>query len=350
MKRLRFLVILLCVSTILLAQNKKMTLKGECSQLKNGEKLYLLMGPNPVDSAVIKNGKFEFTLKNIQPDEAVIAHKDKEGKTECILLYLDYCNTHVKIEEGTHTTFNTIFMNTTITGNPTDAAVREINDIFLNSKDPGKLYRDSAFIEKLKTVAKRSDLASAYVLRKYNQVFLVNNMQSLIQESLSGMSPAVKESIAAKELQEIYNRKAKLAIGAIAPDFTLNTPDNKPISMHEYIKGKKLILIDFWASWCAPCRKEGENVKAIYEDYHSKGFDVLGVSLDNKLEAWKEAIQKDGITWGQVSDLQGWKTPIAKLYDFSGIPCLYLVDGNGRIVAKNLRGEALRQKVAEICK
>ena len=135
----------------------------------------------------------------------------------------------------------------------------------------------------------------------------------------------------------------------MAPDFTLNTPEEKPLSMYEYVKGKKLVLIDFWASWCGPCRKEGENVKAIYADYKDKGFDVLGVSLDNKLEAWKKAIEDDGIQWGQVSDLKGWATPMTKLYDFNGIPYLVLVDGEGRIVAKNLRGEALRTKVAEIC-
>ena len=83
--------------------------------------------------------------------------------------------------------------------------------------------------------------------------------------------------------------------------------------------------------------------------YKDKGFDVLGISLDNKLDAWKKAIKDDGIEWGQVSDLKGWDTPMTKLYDFSGIPYLLLVDGEGRIVAKNLRGEALRAKVAEIC-
>lgn len=141
----------------------------------------------------------------------------------------------------------------------------------------------------------------------------------------------------------------ELTVGSKAPDFTLNTPDGKAVSLYEFIKGKKLVLIDFWASWCAPCRAEGKNVKALYEKYHDKGFDVLSVSLDSSLEAWKKAIKEDGIEWEQVSDLKGWKTPMMKLYNFQGIPTLYLVDGEGKIVAKNLRGEDLRNKVAEIC-
>lgn len=145
------------------------------------------------------------------------------------------------------------------------------------------------------------------------------------------------------------NNPNGLAVGNKAPDFTLNTPEGKAVSLYEFIKGKKLVLIDFWASWCAPCRAEGKNVKAIYEEYHGKGFDVLGVSLDNKAESWKKAIQEDATPWTYVSDLQGWKTPLLKLYGFNAIPAIYLIDGEGTVIAINLRGEELRAKIAEIC-
>ncbi|MCQ4872318.1 TlpA family protein disulfide reductase [Butyricimonas paravirosa] len=141
----------------------------------------------------------------------------------------------------------------------------------------------------------------------------------------------------------------KLREGMSAPDFTLPTPEGEDISLLKFLENKKLILVDFWASWCAPCRKEGQNIKAIYEKYHAKGFDVLGVSLDNSAEKWKKAIQEDQTPWMHVSDLKGWKTPLLKLYEFKSIPCLYLIDGQGKIVARDLRGEDLRNKIAEIC-
>ena len=349
MKKIILLIFVLCGSVSLFAQSRKMTLKGECSPTRNGEKLYLLQGSEgPCDSAVVEKGKFEFPLKGIQPEEVVIVRVNKDGKQESVLLYLDYCDTYLKLSEETYNLYNTNFIKCTISGNPTDSVVREINDIFLGGTT--WLEKPDIAIEKLRAAAKRHDLASAYALRKYNQFVFEHGLASEVKESLEQMSPTVKMSAAGRELQEHYNRYVRLAPGAIAPDFALNTPGGELLSLHEYIKGKKLVLIDFWASWCAPCRKEGENVKAIYEDYHAKGFDVLGVSLDTKLEAWKKAIEEDGITWGQISDLKGWKTPLTKLYDFLGIPCLYLVDGDGHIVAKDIRGEKLREIVAEFCK
>mgnify|MGYP000639177796 CR=1 FL=1 len=348
MRKIVLLICLLCGSLSLFAQNKKMTLRGECSSARNGEKLYLLIkSETPCDSTVVKDGKFEFPLKNIQPEEAVLMRVEKDGTQSCVLLYLDYCDTYLKLGEETYTTFNTKFIKCTVSGNPTDVVVREINDLFFNVV----WYENPDLtIEKLKAAAQRHDMASAYALRKYNQFVFEHGLAADVKESLDQMPQIVKESTAGKELQNLYTRYASLAIGAIAPDFTLNTPDGKPLSLYKYMKGKKLILIDFWASWCGPCRKEGENIKAIYNDFHDKGFDVFGVSLDSKLDAWKEAIKKDGIVWGQVSDLKGWESIVTKLYDFHGIPYLYLIDGNGRIIAKNLRGEELRKKVAELCK
>ena len=110
------------------------------------------------------------------------------------------------------------------------------------------------------------------------------------------------------------------------------------------------MLVDFWASWCGPCRAENPNVLKAYSKYHPKGFDILGVSLDEKKDKWEEAIKKDNLNWTQVSDLQGWKNSVAVLYGVQAIPMNFLIDKDGKIIAKGLRGDDLGKKLSEVLK
>lgn len=112
----------------------------------------------------------------------------------------------------------------------------------------------------------------------------------------------------------------------------------------------KITIIDFWASWCGPCRQENPNVVALYNEFHTKGLNIIGVSLDTNVSKWKEAIAKDKLAWTQISNLQGWEDPIAQQYKIEGIPATLLLDANGKIIAKDLRGDALKAKVASLLK
>ncbi len=149
--------------------------------------------------------------------------------------------------------------------------------------------------------------------------------------------------------QSISERVAKLekvAVGQMAPDFTMNDRDGNPVTLSS-LKGN-YVLIDFWASWCGPCRRENPNVVKLYNEFSEKGFDILGVSLDQKQDAWLKAIEDDQLTWNHVSDLKGWGNEAAQLYAVSGIPHTVLLDKDGKIIAKNLRGEELHNKIAEL--
>ncbi|MEM6965833.1 MAG: TlpA disulfide reductase family protein, partial [Bacteroidota bacterium] len=137
-------------------------------------------------------------------------------------------------------------------------------------------------------------------------------------------------------------------IGAVAPDFEQNTPEGNPMKLSD-LRGK-VVLVDFWASWCGPCRRENPNVVRLYNQYKDQGFEVLGVSLDKGKEKWLKAIEKDGLTWQHVSDLRGWGNTVAKQYSVRSIPHTLLLDQEGRILAKNLRGPELAKKLAEIFK
>jgi len=169
-----------------------------------------------------------------------------------------------------------------------------------------------------------------------------------LEEIVNNFDTSLNKSVYVIDLQNRVSLLRSVAIGQPAPNFTLNTPENVPLSLSDF-KGK-YVMIDFWASWCVPCRRENPNVLKLYNKYHEQGFEVLGVSLDSEMELWKKAIEKDGLPWLHVSDLQRWKNQAAQLYGVNAIPHTVLIDKEGIIIAKNLRGEELVQKLDEIFK
>ena len=139
-----------------------------------------------------------------------------------------------------------------------------------------------------------------------------------------------------------------VAIGKQFVDFTLKDPDDEEVSLSDYVGKGKYVLVDFWAAWCPPCRREMPNVVSAYEKYKSKGFEVVGVSFDHNREQWLTGIDTLNMTWPQMSDLKYWDSPIVELYAIQSIPHTVLLDKEGVIIEKNLRGEALEAKLAEL--
>ena len=149
-----------------------------------------------------------------------------------------------------------------------------------------------------------------------------------------------------KNLVAAVDSKKTLAIGAVAPEISLPNPEGEVISLSS-LKGK-YVLIDFWAAWCRPCRAENPNVVRVYEEYAGENFEILGVSLDKTKAAWTTAIAQDQLPWLHVSDLKFWRSEAAQTYQVSAIPATYLIDPEGKIIAKNLRGANLEAKLREI--
>lgn len=149
-----------------------------------------------------------------------------------------------------------------------------------------------------------------------------------------------------KELQGAISRLESQTIGAEAPNLVGTAPDGSTVSLKD-LRGK-YVLLDFWASWCGPCRRENPNVVRVYQEYKDQGFDILGVSLDNKKENWVNAIEKDGLTWGHISDLKGWASEHAKQYGVRSVPHTVLIDPKGRIIATRLRAHSLEEKLKEL--
>lgn len=151
---------------------------------------------------------------------------------------------------------------------------------------------------------------------------------------------------ATAQLKKQLEYTKNFTIGGTAPDFTQKTPEDQDLKLSD-LRGK-VVLVDFWASWCGPCRRENPNVVRVYNEYKDKGFEILSVSLDNSKDRWLQAIQQDGLTWHHVSDLKGWQNEVAQMYNIRSIPQTILLDKDGKILARNLRGPSLEEKLAEI--
>lgn len=220
------------------------------------------------------------------------------------------------------------------------ATVNSLREEYFELQEKSKNYNQE-YIE-----SHPNALMSALLLYEMAQrkTLPIEDIEKLSQK----FSPEIQKTRPAKKIKDLVETAKRTKIGAVAPEFSGPTPDGKQLALNE-VKGK-ITLIDFWAGWCKPCRMENPNIVSVYEKYKDKGLEIIGVSLDRDRNQWLQAIEDDGLEWNQVSNVQYFQGPIAQLYNIQAIPAAFLLDENGVIIAKDLRGPALEAMVAELLK
>jgi len=325
--------------------------------------------PVEVDTVLLDGGKFQFTGTSPVPELHYIFVNELPGYTALILengtINFSAQKDSLGFAEVDGTMQNEVFFdyleksrdlsvraksiqedmqeaNGSATG---EASMLALNDEMQELQEEYKTY-EIDFIK-----ANPNALISALLLDRAISMNAIETDE--VQTMYDALSQEVKDTKPGKKVVELLENKKKseetsksTAIGAKAPEFSGPDPGGKTIALSDVMG--KATLIDFWAAWCRPCRAENPNIVAVYEKYHDKGLNIIGVSLDRTADAWKKAIADDGLEWYQISNIDYFDDEIAKLYNVTAIPAAFLLDENGVIVAKNLRGSELEAKVAEL--
>lgn len=325
-------------------------------------------GVKEIDTTVVLNGKFEISGK---VEELDLYFLRDEKTNQMISLIIENAPIEIQLNKDSIQT-------SVVKGTFHNEELMKFNTEFTKMQN-GLQEFQSVNSEKMQTAIQTNDTITSNQLKKEyfslrdkmegfqgeyaktnNKSFisvliikdLLNNpsvSSDEVSEMYKNLAPELKTNKHAKKIEETLENLSKIAIGKKAPEFSAKSPEGNEISLKSAM-GSKVTIIDFWASWCKPCRIENPNMVALFNEFKDSGLSIIGVSLDQegKLEDWKNAITQDNLTWFHVSNLKFWQDPIAELYNVKSIPAIFVLDANGTIVAKDIRGEELKNKVKEL--
>lgn len=342
------------------------TINGTISGAKDGDYVYMRYYDGreafTLDSAIVKNGKFEFRGMS----DSVFAPKfiiyGNEAQNINATVFVEDGTINIDMAEGNSkvsgTPSNDAFsaftekyaefenqMTAIATTYRTDTTLTDVQkDSLLKEYD--KVMNEGMDYIYTQTETNINNAVGAYMLQSNGFLFEVEQTKALLDK----LPQKFMSSSSIVRLKEYIDNAMNTVVGKKYIDFSMNTPEGKTVKLSDFVTKNKYTLIDFWASWCGPCRQEMPNVVAAYNEFKSKGFGIVGVSLDKDADKWKQAIKDLNITWPQMSDLKAWQCEGATLYGVRSIPATVLVDQEGNIIARNLRGDEISEKLGELLK
>ena len=376
MKKIFFYILTVAPFFALAQEPQPFTIKSKIGNFNAPSRAYLIyqLGSNRViDSTEIASGSFTFTGKIVNPENAFIVMDPKgfdftklDSTSDVLNFYIDKGETDINSPDSvakakiTGSQINTDYKKLTDQLNPLSVQARQLQ---VEARAATPAQQNSAdFQNSAQAKLKQLQVSQKAIIKLFIQTNPDSYISLLALSSVGGPSPdpaeldplydglskRLKETETAKIFKTALDGIRKTAVGVPAPDFTQNDVNGTPVKLSSF-RGK-YVLVDFWASWCGPCRQENPNVVKAYNRFKDKNFTIIGVSLDRAdgKTAWQSAIKSDGLNWTQVSDLKFWNNEVAGLYNIKSIPANFLIDPTGKIIARDLRGEDLENKLQDV--